>query len=292
MVEPIEFPHRSLAVLDNAADLARRVAEWRDAAESVALVPTMGAIHDGHLALVRAARRDCRRVVASLFVNPAQFGPGEDLAGYPADDAEDARLLAGAGVDVLYAPGVEEIYPQGFATTVAVSGGLTEGLCGAYRPVHFAGVATVVAKLLNQCRPDSAWFGEKDYQQLLVVRRLAQDLDLAVRIEGVATVREADGLAISSRNAYLGDDERRIAAALYRTISAMADRLAGGSAAAADEIAWGTAALLDAGFGAVDYVAVCDAETLAPVGRVHRSARVLAAAHLGRARLIDNVPVA
>jgi pantoate--beta-alanine ligase len=291
MAQTIEFPNASPPVARTAADLARHVAGWRDAGETVALVPTMGAIHAGHLALAAAAGKDCRRVVASLFVNPTQFGAGEDLAAYPADEATDAGLLAGAGVDLLYAPTVEEMYPQGFATAVTVTGALTEGLCGAHRPTHFAGVATVVAKLLAQCRPDAAWFGEKDYQQLLVVRRLARDLDLDVRIEAVATVRDADGLAISSRNAYLGAAERRIAPLLYRTIQAMAARLSGGGAAAADEIARGTAELLDAGFAAVDYVALCDAETLAPVGRVHRPARVLAAAHLGRTRLIDNVAV-
>ncbi len=291
MAELVEFPNASPPVARTAADLARRVGAWRDAGDSIALVPTMGAIHDGHLALVEAARQGCRRVVTSLFVNPAQFGPGEDLAAYPADEAADARRLAMAGVDLLYAPSAEEMYPQGFATTVAVSGGLTEGLCGASRPTHFAGVATVVAKLFTQCAPDAAWFGEKDYQQLLVVRRLARDLDLAVRVEAVATVREADGLAISSRNAYLSENERRIAPVLHRTLSAMAERLAGGRAAAADEIARGTAELMDAGFAAVDYVAVCDAETLAPVGRVHRPARILAAAHLARTRLIDNVAV-
>ncbi len=291
MAEPVEFSHASPPVARTAADLARRVAGWREAGETVALVPTMGAIHDGHLALVAAAGQDCRRVVTSLFVNPTQFGAGEDLAAYPTDEAADARLLAGAGVDLLYAPTVEEMYPQGFTTAVTVTGALTEGLCGAHRPTHFAGVATVVAKLLAQCAPDAAWFGEKDYQQLLVVRRLARDLDLDVRIEAVATVRDADGLAVSSRNAYLSAAERRIAPVLYRTLSAMAARLSGGRAAAADEIARGTAELLDAGFAAVDYVALCDAETLAPVGRVHRPARVLAAAHLARTRLIDNVAV-
>lgn len=292
MVQPVKFPRTTLPIVRTAAGLAERVASWRAAGDTVGLVPTMGAIHDGHLALAHAARQGCTRVVSSLFVNPTQFGAGEDLAAYPANEAEDARLLAGAGVDVLYAPTAEEMYPQGFATTVTVSGALTEGLCGARRPTHFAGVATVVTKLFTQCLPDAAWFGEKDYQQLLVVRRMTRDLDLGVRIEAVPTVREADGLAISSRNAYLSAEERRIAPALNRTISAMADRLKDGGAAAADEIARATAELRDAGFAAVDYIAVCDAETLAPVGRVHRPARVLAAAHLGRARLIDNVAVA
>ncbi len=270
--------------------LRARVRTWRAAGETVGLVPTMGGIHDGHLALVRAAREASGHVVASLFVNPAQFGPQEDFAGYPRDAERDAALIAAAGAELLYAPTVETMYPAGFQTTVTVAE-VARGLCGDHRPGHFDGVATVVAKLLIQCAPDAAWFGEKDYQQLLVIRCLARDLGLAVAVHGVATVREPDGLALSSRNAYLDAGERAIAPTLYRTLAAMAEAVADGAAPEA-ETARARAALLDAGFAAVDYVALRDAETLAPVASLTRPARALAAARLGRARLIDNVAVA
>lgn len=242
----------------------------------------MGALHAGHLALVHAAKTECARAVASIFVNPKQFGPTEDFARYPRDEARDLALLDEAGADLAYTPDLAGMYPPGFATTVSVAG-LTDTLCGAHRPGHFAGVATVVAKLLIQAAPDAALFGEKDYQQLAVIRRLTRDLDLPVRIVGVPTVREPDGLALSSRNAYLSPDERRLAPALYRTISDIAADPAK-SAGAVD-------ALLRAGFIKVDYVAIADAETLQPVADPHRPARVFAAAWLGRTRLIDNVPM-
>jgi pantoate--beta-alanine ligase len=273
----------------DAAAVEAALATWRASGEAIALVPTMGAIHDGHLALVRAAKAKAPRVVASLFVNPAQFVAGEDLESYPGNEAADAEALAAAGVELLFAPGVGEMYPPGFATTVSVSG-LTESLCGVHRPGHFEGVATVVAKLLNQCRPDFACFGEKDYQQLLVVKRLVRDLHLAVEIIAVPTVRAADGLALSSRNGYLSDTQRQIAPALYRTLSEAAEKCAGG-ADVAGEIDRATAALLDAGFDGVDYVALVDAETLEPLAEFTSPARLLAAAHLSPARLIDNVAV-
>jgi pantoate--beta-alanine ligase len=250
----------------------------------------MGAVHDGHLALVRASRAAASFVVASLFVNPRQFGESEDLAAYPRDEAGDGAKLAAAGCDLLYAPTEEQMYPAGFATAVSVAR-LGQLLEGRLRPGHFDGVATVVAKLLIQAAPDVAAFGEKDYQQLVVVRRLARDLDLGVEILAVPTVRAADGLALSSRNAYLSADERALAPALHRTLAAMAERLASGRVRAADEIERGTAALREAGFRKVDYIAVCDAESLEPAEVVRRSARVLAAAWLGRTRLIDNVAV-
>jgi len=199
-----------IAVARTVAALREAVASWRASRERVGLVPTMGAIHEGHLALVHTARGECERVVASLFVNPKQFAPSEDLAAYPRSEAADLAAFQRAGVDLVFAPDAAAMYPPGFATAVEVSG-VSEGLDGAFRPGHFAGVATVVAKLLLQCLPDAAYFGEKDYQQLMVVRRLARDLDIPVRIEGVATVREADGLALSSRNAYLSPAERRTA---------------------------------------------------------------------------------
>ena len=280
----------TLEVVRDTQDLRPHINAWRRAGDSIGLVPTMGGIHDGHLALMHEARAVCRRVVVSLFVNPKQFGPAEDLAGYPTDSGRDTGLIAGTGADLLFAPKLDQMYPSHFATTVAVSG-LTEDLCGAHRPGHFAGVTTVVAKLFNQCQPDAAWFGEKDYQQLVVIRRLVADLALPIEIYAVPTVREADGLAMSSRNSYLSAEARRIAPALYETLAAMADRLADGATTASDEIARGRAALERAGFDKIDYLEIRDAETLEPVEAVTRPARVLAAVWLGKARLIDNVPV-
>lgn len=279
----------SLEIARTVAAARTHVRRWRAAGETVGLVPTMGALHDGHLALVRAARNACDHVIVSLFVNPAQFGPNEDLARYPRNEAEDARMVAAEGAELMFAPTVDQIYPEGFSTTVTVDD-VSKGLCGDHRPGHFNGVATVVAKLLNQCRPHRAYFGEKDYQQLMVVRRLTRDLDIPVAIEGVATVREPDGLALSSRNAYLSPPQREAAVSLSATLFTMAERLQAGAAVTEQE-AWGKGALADAGFDKIDYVEVRDAETLAPVDRVTRPARVLAAAHLGGTRLIDNVPV-
>jgi pantoate--beta-alanine ligase len=282
---------RQLAVARSVADLRRHVAGWRRDGRRIALVPTMGALHDGHLALVAAAKAACERVVVSIFVNPKQFGPNEDFAAYPRGEAADLAKLREAEADLAFVPTGAEMYPPGFATTVRIAG-LSEGLCGAHRPGHFDGVATVVTKLLTQCLPDIACFGEKDYQQLLVVRRLARDLDLAVEIRGVPTVREPDGLALSSRNAYLSAEERRIAPNLARVLRAVAAALAVHPDHIADEIARGIAELTHAGL-TVEYLEIRDAETLAPLGdRITRPARVLAAVHLGKTRLIDNMPVA
>lgn len=277
------------AVLESVAGLRETVARWRAAGRTVALVPTMGALHEGHMALVRAARTDAARTVVSLFVNPAQFAPGEDFARYPRDPAADLAKLAAAGVDAAFAPPVEAVYPPGFATTVTVDG-VTAGLEGVARPHFFAGVATVVTKLLLQCLPDMAVFGEKDYQQLVTIRRLVRDLDVPCRVRAVPTVRAADGLALSSRNAYLSPPQRATAATLFRVLRGMAAALADGASVGAQEAA-GAAALTEAGFTAIDYVAVRDAETLAPVERIVAPARVLAAARLGCVRLIDNVVV-
>lgn len=272
------------------ADLRRRVALWRRGEQRIGLVPTMGALHDGHLALVRAARAECDRVVVSIFVNPRQFAPNEDLGSYPRREAADLEMLRSSGVDAVFMPPVAEIYPPGFATTIRVTG-LTEGLCGAHRAGHFDGVATVVAKLLIQSLPDVAYFGEKDYQQLTVVRRLARDLDLPVRIAGIPTVREADGLALSSRNVYLSPEQRRIAPELARALRSAAEALTQDPTAVAAELARASATLQKAGF-AVEYVEVRQADTLAPVAaEITAPSRVLAAARLGRTRLIDNVPV-
>lgn len=277
-------------IVRTVAELRARVAAWRAAGLKVGLVPTMGALHAGHLSLVTAARREADRVVASVFVNPTQFGPTEDFSAYPRQEARDALMLAEAGAHLLYAPSVGEMYPEGFATTVSVAG-LSEGLCGDVRPGHFQGVATVVSKLLLQALPDVAVFGEKDYQQLQVIRRVVRDLDIPVAVRGAATVREADGLAMSSRNAYLTAAERAVAPALHRVLSGLADRLAGGGEVAAPLLDHGRRDLLAAGFAAVDYVELRDAATLAPLDRADRPARLLAAVRLGKARLIDNVAV-
>jgi pantoate--beta-alanine ligase len=280
-----------LATARSVAALRVRVGDWRADGHTVALVPTMGALHRGHGALIEAARRIADRVIVSLFVNPTQFGPSEDFQAYPRDEGRDAAFCDDLGVDLLFAPTVAEMYPAGFATSIRVAG-LTEGLCGAFRPGHFDGVATVVAKLFTQARPDSALFGEKDFQQLAVIRRLNRDLDLGVNVVGVPTVREADGLALSSRNAYLSDDERRIAPVLYRTLQDAARAIAGGAripAACADA----REQIVKAGFASVDYVECVDAENLKPLAEFDpaRPARILAAARLGRARLIDNLAV-
>jgi pantoate--beta-alanine ligase len=278
-----------LVVARTVLDLRRRVRLWRRAGETVALVPTMGALHAGHLALVTRGKELCDRVVVSLFVNPMQFAPSEDFSRYPRDERGDAAKLAEARVDLLYAPGLAEIYPEGFSTTVS-AGALADGLCGPFRPGHFAGVATVVTKLLLQAQADVACFGEKDWQQLQIVRRLVRDLDIPMRIEGVPIVRESDGLALSSRNLYLSPAERQAAPALHRTLLAIAQRIETGKTSPAAAVAAGIQELERAGFGKIDYVAAVDAESLAPL-RADRPGRVLAAAWLGRTRLIDNLPL-
>ena len=287
---PQAHPSRfHLATLRRVEALRGRVAAWRRTGETVGLVPTMGALHAGHLALVARARAECDRVVATLFVNPKQFDDEVDLDSYPVDEADDAARFAEAGVDLLFAPAVLEMYPAGFATAVSVAG-LTDCLCGAARSGHFDGVTTVVAKLFNQVPADRAYFGEKDYQQLLVVRRMARDLDLPIRIVAVPTLREADGLALSSRNRGLTPDQRRLAPRLYETLSALAAHLAGG-AAAAPKLARCQAALEDAGFKRIDYLELRHSETLASLTRAEAGARLFVAAWLGDIRLIDNVPV-
>lgn len=279
-----------LPVARTVAALRAAVDGWRRDGLTVALVPTMGALHEGHLTLVRTARQRADKVVVSIFVNPTQFGPNEDYARYPRQEDQDARLLAAEGTDLLYAPSVAEMYPPGFATTVTVSG-LTEGLCGPVRPGHFQGVATVVTKLLLQARPDVALFGEKDYQQLQVIRRLVRDLDIPVAIEGVPTVRDAHGLALSSRNAYLAPEELAVARQFNRVLFDMAAALRTRPEACREEAARACERLRTAGFTGIDYLEVCDAETLAPLERLDRPARILGAVRLGAARLIDNVPV-
>lgn len=270
--------------------LRTTTAAFREAGESVALVPTMGALHAGHMALVAEARLRADHVVASIFVNPRQFGANEDLSTYPRREAGDARMLEEAGAAILWAPGVEAMYPQGYGTTIAVAG-VSEGLCGASRPGHFDGVATVVAKLLAQVAPDVALFGEKDFQQLAVIRRMVRDLDIDAEIVGVPTQRDADGLALSSRNAYLDEAERMAARALPRALGEAARALQQGADVAAT-LAAGIERLAAAGFDPVDYFELRDDETLAPLEALDRPARLLAAARIGRTRLIDNLAVA
>jgi pantoate--beta-alanine ligase len=263
------------------------LSEYHAAGEAVALVPTMGALHAGHMALVDAARRRAPRVVVSIFVNPKQFGPNEDLARYPRREAADAQLLSDGGVDILWAPDVDDMYPAGFATTVSV-GGVSTVLDGAHRPGHFDGVATVVAKLFGQVRPALALFGEKDFQQLAVVRRMASDLNLQVEIVGVPTQRDDDGLALSSRNIYLDEGERARAVALPRALGEAKRAIERGDDPATALTA-AEAMLARAGFE-VDYVTLVDAETLTDPVAGH-PARLLAAARIGTTRLIDNIAV-
>ena len=274
--------------------LRSAVAVLRREGKRIALVPTMGALHEGHLTLVREARRHADAVVVSIFVNPKQFGPNEDLDAYPRRMAADAALLEGEAVELLWAPTVEAMYPGGFATNVSVTG-VSEGLCGAARPGHFDGVATVVLKLFNQVAPDVALFGEKDWQQLAVIRRMARDLDLTLphvdAIIGVPTVRESDGLALSSRNQYLSPEARAQAAALPQAMRDTVAALLAGSAVP-PTLAAMEAHLLQAGFDSVDYATLADAATLVSLGALGDSpARLLVAARIGGTRLIDNMAV-
>jgi len=281
----------TLPIARTVADLRAQVAAWKRAGERVAMVPTMGALHDGHLSLVTLAKAHADRVVASIFVNPTQFAPHEDFDAYPRGEARDAALLATVGCDLLYAPAATEMYPDGFATTVTVSG-VSEPLDGAARPGHFAGVATVVAKLLTQCGCDAGVFGDKDYQQLQVIRRMVRDLDLPVAIIGGPTTRAADGLALSSRNAYLSESERATAGKLNLILSQAAKALAAG-AAVSDVEAAGILELKALGFDPIDYLEARAAEDLARLGPgpIDRPARILVAARLGKTRLIDNMAV-
>src|SRR5262245_33230748 len=278
-----------LPIVRDVAALRAAIAKRRIGGKTVALVPTMGALHEGHLSLIRTAKQRCDKVIASLFVNPRQFGPHEDFERYPRDEAGDVKLLAAAGCDLLFAPERSAMYPDGFATNVIVTS-VSTPLEGQMRPHFFGGVATVVTKLLLQALPDAAFFGEKDYQQLLVIKQLARDLDMPTEIVGCPTVREHDGLAMSSRNAYLSADERRIAARLNVVLHDAVKAVRGGGAIAAAE-ADAARDLRAAGFSSVDYVAIRDADTLAPLDDAAGPARILAAAWLGRTRLIDNMAV-
>ncbi len=268
-------------------ELTKAIASLQANGERLALVPTMGALHAGHLALISEARRHADRVVATIFVNPLQFGASEDLGRYPRQEAADAAMLDEAGCDLLWLPAVGDIYPDGFATSIRVAG-VSERWDGEARPGHFDGVATVVAKLLVAVMPDAALFGEKDFQQLAVIRRLTIDLGLNVEILGVPTVRDEDGFALSSRNAYLSADERARALALPRSLEHARDAIAGGEPVARALDA-ARQALRDAGFSRIDYLALVDAGTLEPVDSAGTDQRLIAAAVIGNTRLIDNM---
>jgi len=278
----------ALHTLRTIVDLRNQVSDWRKQGLTVGLVPTMGALHDGHLTLVKNALESCDRVIATIFVNPKQFGENEDFGTYPRTEQEDAAKLKQAGGHLLFAPNVDEMYgTDGGVTTVSVSG-LGDILEGKFRPGFFNGVATVVTKLLLQALPDRAFFGEKDYQQLNVIKRFVTDLNIPVEICGVPTVREIDGLAMSSRNAYLTREEREIAPTLYRIISEVSERFkVGGKADALSD--WAARQLQDAGFQKVDYIAIRHGEDLTQDAQKGEPIRVLGAAFLGKARLIDNV---
>ena len=280
-----------LPIARTIAALRETISDWRRQGFTVGFVPTMGALHEGHLALVQEAVRRADRVVASVFVNPTQFAAHEDLGTYPRQEAKDAELLAGAGCALMYAPAAEEMYPADASTTISV-GAPAEGLEGAFRPQMFGGVALVVAKLFNQVQPDVAVFGEKDFQQLIVVRRLVRDLDIPVEIVGLPTIRDGHGLALSSRNAYLSAAELETARRLNGVLAEAGAKAAAG--APVDEVEREAAeALLASGFDKVDYVAVRRAEDLGEFtgGTAEGPARVLAAAWLGRTRLIDNMAI-
>lgn len=278
-----------MRTIRDLAALRARVHDWKEAGDSVGVVPTMGALHAGHLALVQAARAACDRVIVTLFVNPRQFDRPEDLQKYPRTEESDAILLQPHGVDVLFAPDAATVYPPGFATSISVAG-LPDVLCGAHRPGHFDGVATVVTKLLLMTGADNAFFGEKDWQQLQVIRRLVADLNIPVRVTGCPTVREKDGLALSSRNQRLTAADRLAAPALYRALQAAARALAGGAGVVATlDVA--RRAMLGAGFTDVEYLELRAGDTLALLDQAQAGARLFVAAWIGGVRLIDNIAV-
>ncbi|MBW4963507.1 pantoate--beta-alanine ligase [Sulfitobacter sp. CW3] len=280
MIAPIET---------TLAGLRARTTAWRKAGETIGVVPTMGALHQGHLSLARAARDTCDRVIVTIFVNPKQFNNPEDLENYPRTEQDDAKKLESIGVDVIYVPDGAQMYPDGFATNVSV-GGLTDMLCGAHRPGHFDGVATVVSKLFLQTSADKAFFGEKDYQQLQIVRRMAADLDIPIEVIGCPTIREIDGLAMSSRNLLLSDRARAKAAALPDVMEDMRVALAKG-ALMSDIVDVAKAKIIAAGFNEVEYLELRDSDQLTSLNKANANSRLFAAAWLAGVRLIDNVGV-
>lgn len=287
---PLDTASYAIPVARSAAALREAVAGWRREGLTVALVPTMGALHDGHLSLVDLGREKADRVIVSIFVNPTQFAPHEDFSAYPRTEAADAARLEGRA-HLIFAPDAADMYPQGFSTTISLTG-VTEPLEGTFRPTHFAGVATVVAKLVLRAMPDVAIFGEKDWQQLMVIRRMVEDLDIPAEILGGAIMREADGLAMSSRNVYLSPDERKAAGQLNVILRETATSVSKG-AKISDATAEGAKRILALGFDKLDYLEIRDAASLAayPDDRPTNPARILVAAKIGKTRLIDNMPV-
>lgn len=276
-------------VIRSSAELQEKVATWKRSGMLVGVVPTMGALHEGHMSLVRAARRQSDRVIVTIFVNPMQFNNKDDLSKYPRTEDHDLTLLRAEGVDVLFAPGVDEVYPEGFATTVSVSG-VTEPLEGAFRPGHFEGVATVVSKLFGMTQAGRAFFGEKDWQQLQVVRRLVTDLNIPIRVIGCPTIREEDGLAMSSRNVRLSAAERATAPALHAAMQSAAKAMRQGTPVS-EALEAAKAAILAAGFHTFEYLELRSAEGLRPMTALSEPARLLVAVYLGDVRLIDNIAV-
>lgn len=263
--------------------------EWREGRTNLGLVPTMGALHEGHMSLIQQSNQLCGETIATIFVNPMQFAPNEDFASYPRDEELDIAKLEQVGTSAVYLPRPEEMYPAGFSTVVYVKG-ITEDLCGITRPGHFDGVCTVVAKLFHQIQPEAAFFGEKDYQQLQIIRRMVRDLDIPVTVRGCPIIREPDGLAMSSRNRYLAPEEREIATYIHKMLNRVAGRVLE-SPHPDEALQWGRDQLLQVGFSKVDYLQLRDADTLLPIDAVNRPARLLVAARLGRTRLIDNLPI-
>ena len=278
-----------MKIIRDIPSLRDQVRRWRHDGETVGLIPTMGSLHEGHLALVRQAKQDCDHAIATIFVNPTQFAPSEDFDTYPRDETRDIDMLNGLETDLLFSPNVDEMYTKGFSTSVAVSN-ITQCLCGEVRPHFFGGVVTVVSKLLLQALPDRAYFGEKDFQQLQVIKRMARDLDIPVDIQGVSTIREADGMAMSSRNKYLSANQRKIGATLYQVLQDIATRLTAGEHADA-VLLDGAATLKAAGFDPIDYLEIRDSETFELLETNNGTARIFAAAFLGETRLIDNIAV-
>jgi len=276
-------------VIRTSAELRDKVAAWKRSGMLVGVVPTMGALHDGHLSLVREARQQSDRVIVTIFVNPMQFNNKDDLKKYPRDESHDLAMLDAEGVDVLFAPGVDEVYPEGFSTVVSVSG-VSEPMEGAFRPGHFEGVATVVAKLFGMTQAGRAFFGEKDWQQLQVVKRLVTDLNIPVRVIGCPTIRETDGLAMSSRNVRLSAEERAIAPRLHEIMQAAAAQMRGGKNVGRALID-AAAEIVEAGFHDVEYLELRTVEGLRPAEDLSEPARMLVAAYLGDVRLIDNIAV-
>tara|TARA_Y100000588_G_scaffold13707_1_gene14783 strand:+ start:60 stop:938 length:879 start_codon:yes stop_codon:yes gene_type:complete len=277
-------------IVRNVTDLRDIISNWRLGGLTIGLIPTMGAIHKGHTSLVKEAKSHCDKVVVSIFVNPAQFGENEDLNAYPADEEQDVRALTSVGTDLVFCPSSCEVYPDDFSTVVSVSR-LAAGLCGPFRPGHFEGVATVVTKLLLQSLPDIAIFGEKDYQQLLVIRQLVKDLNIPVKVIGAKIIREKDGLAMSTRNQYLSPGDRLIAPELNRILQLVAEWVKAKPGDCESICRLARTKLLEKGFEAVDYITVCDSETLEPLKTYMGNAHVLGAARLGPARLIDNISI-